>query len=85
MRGLPTTGALGREVNHGWTNETELLAAIADRLGIMASQHSFSEVPAPIKRPWDDDEPPPAELGKQMSSHSNVVAFFAKTTKLKGV
>lgn len=76
------TGALARESSQGWSNETELLAAIADRLGVLAADKRYEEVPSRIKRPWDPDEE--AQLGEQVSSHGEVVKFFDATTKRKG-
>lgn len=76
------TGALAREASQGWSNDTELLAAIADRLGVLAAERRYDEVPPRIKRPWDPDEEP--QLGEKVSSHGEVVKFFDATTKRKG-
>lgn len=71
--GLPPQSALAREVlGDAWTNETALLALIADRLGVVATagKYGLRSVPDPIPRPAGATRP------KVAADAATIQAFF---------
>lgn len=73
LHGLGPSSALQRALTgHHWTDETSLLALVADRLGVMAAGMQYQEQVPPVPRPdaLTPTPPPPA-------SPDEVVSFFA--------